>query len=217
MSQDDHLTDTSTPKTQDHVPVRYGTTLLTDDDLFLFNEGSHFQLYEKLGAQLLNRDGGAGTQFAVWAPNARQVSVIGDFNGWDRQSHPLQPIAAVRYLGGVRPGCRPGGALQVLHRVPPQRLPGRQDRPIRRFFELAPKTASIVWDLDYEWGDQAWMAARRKSATRPRAHVHLRGAPGLLAPGARRRRTARSPTGRWPPCWPNTCGAWGSPTWSSCR
>ncbi|MCJ7791653.1 MAG: 1,4-alpha-glucan branching enzyme, partial [Dehalococcoidia bacterium] len=64
-------------------------TLLTEDDLYLFNEGSHFRLYEKLGAHLLTTDGQEGTYFAVWAPDAEQVSVMGDFNGWDKTSHPL--------------------------------------------------------------------------------------------------------------------------------
>ena len=67
------------------------TTLLTEQDLYLFNEGSHFRLYEKLGGHPLTAKSGVGTYFAVWAPNAEQVSVIGDFNGWDRKSHFLRP------------------------------------------------------------------------------------------------------------------------------
>ena len=65
-------------------------SLLTDDDLFLFNEGSHFHLYEKLGAHRLEVAGQAGIYFAVWAPNAAFVSVIGSFNGWQREAHPLR-------------------------------------------------------------------------------------------------------------------------------
>ena len=70
--------------------IGYDVTLLTDDDIYLFNEGSHFRLYEKLGAHPLNTGGVEGTYFAVWAPNAEQVSVFGEFNGWDKGSHPLR-------------------------------------------------------------------------------------------------------------------------------
>jgi 1,4-alpha-glucan branching enzyme len=70
--------------------VLYDFSLLTDDDLFLFNEGSHLRLYEKLGSHLVTHQGLAGTYFAVWAPSAARVGVIGDFNGWDRGSHPLR-------------------------------------------------------------------------------------------------------------------------------
>ena len=66
-------------------------SLLTDNDLYLFNEGSHFRLYDKLGAHVIDHNGLRGTHFAVWAPNAAQVFVMGDFNGWNKGSHPLQP------------------------------------------------------------------------------------------------------------------------------
>src|ERR1700726_4074610 len=69
---------------------RQPTTLLSDWDYHLFNEGSHHRLWDKLGAHLLEKDGVSGTMFAVWAPNAAYVSVIGDFNGWNRGSHPLE-------------------------------------------------------------------------------------------------------------------------------
>lgn len=68
-------------------PVRHDITMLSDDDLFLFNEGSHFKLYEKLGAHLVTVDGVGGTYFAVWAPNAKQVCITGEFNAWAKSSH----------------------------------------------------------------------------------------------------------------------------------
>src|SRR5579885_3020716 len=71
--------------------VWHDQSLLTKDDLYLFNEGSHFRLYEKLGAHLRTVRGISGVSFAVWAPNAELVSVIGDFNGWDTTRHPLRP------------------------------------------------------------------------------------------------------------------------------
>lgn len=79
-------------------------SLLTDQDLYLFNEGSHFRLYQKLGAHLLDTSSGVGTYFAVWAPSAQRVSVIGDFNGWNRASHPLRS----RDRSGIWEGFFPG-------------------------------------------------------------------------------------------------------------
>ena len=74
--------------------MRYDVTLLTDQDLYLFNEGNHFRLYEKLGGHFLGSGSDPGTCFAVWAPNAEEVSVMGDFNGWDNRTHPLRPRGA---------------------------------------------------------------------------------------------------------------------------
>ena len=72
--------------------MRYDVSLLNDQDLYLFNEGSHYRLYEKLGSHFMTVDGEEGTCFAVWAPNAREVFVTGSFNGWNNGSHPLRPI-----------------------------------------------------------------------------------------------------------------------------
>jgi len=137
-------------------------TLLTKDDLYLFNEGTHFRLYEKLGAQPLTVNEQEGTYFAVWAPDARQVSVTGDFNGWDKASHPLQQ----RGHSGIWEGFIPGigkGALYKYHIV--SRYKGyRTDKtdPFATYNEISPKTASIVWDLEYTWGDGEWMEKRRQ-------------------------------------------------------
>ena len=95
--------------------VTSGVTLLSDTDLYYFNEGTHARLYEKLGAHPLTIDGVRGTYFAVWAPNATQVCVIGDFNDWCQDSHPLQPRRTIRHLGGFyRPG-RGGSRVQVRY------------------------------------------------------------------------------------------------------
>ena len=72
-------------------PVKYDTPRLTDDDIYLFNEGNHFRLYEELGAYPVQKSDLKGTHFAVWAPDALSVSVIGDFNDWNKASHPLRP------------------------------------------------------------------------------------------------------------------------------
>jgi 1,4-alpha-glucan branching enzyme len=134
-------------------------SLLTEDDLYLFNEGSHFRLYEKLGAHPLAHQ---GTYFALWAPDAEQVFVMGDFNGWDKASHRLHP----RGQSGIWEGFIPGvgkGNIYKYHLV--SRYRGyRVDKadPFASHNETPPKTASVVWDLDYTWGDQAWMEKRRK-------------------------------------------------------
>ena len=135
-------------------------TLLTQDDLYLFNEGSHFRLYEKLGAHPMTVAGEEGTYFAVWAPDAKQVFVVGDFNGWDKGGHPLQ----ARGHSGIWEGFVPGvgkGTLYKYHIVSKYKR-YRVDKadPFAFYSEVPPKTASVAWDLDYSWGDQDWMAGR---------------------------------------------------------
>ena len=92
-------------------------SLLTNDDLFLFNEGSHYRLYLKLGSHLASVGGTDGVYFAVWAPNARYVSVVGDFNGWDRGSNPLGPRGQSGIWEGFVPGSGEGGYLQISRGV----------------------------------------------------------------------------------------------------
>jgi 1,4-alpha-glucan branching enzyme len=137
-------------------------SLLTENDLYLFNEGSHFRLYDKLGAHVVNHEGISGTQFAVWAPNAAQVFVMGDFNGWDKHSNPLRPNGQSGIWEGFFPGIG-NGTLYKYHIV--SRFNDyRVDKtdPFSIFNEIPPKTASIVWNLDYQWGDQEWMTSRRQ-------------------------------------------------------
>jgi 1,4-alpha-glucan branching enzyme len=137
-------------------------SLLSDNDLYLFNEGSHFRLYDKLGARVVTQGGKKGTYFAVWAPNAEQVSVIGDFNGWDKHSHRLYPKGQSGIWEGFLPALGKG-TLYKYHIA--SHLHGyRVDKadPFSVFNEIPPKTASIVWDLDYQWGDRDWMASRRE-------------------------------------------------------
>jgi 1,4-alpha-glucan branching enzyme len=137
-------------------------SLLTDNDLYLFNEGSHFRLSSKLGAHVINNEATSGTYFAVWAPNAEQVSVIGDFNGWNKSGHRLKPKGQSGIWEGFFPDIGKG-TLYKYHIV--SRFNGyRVDKadPFSIFNEIPPKTASIVWDLDYPWGDQEWMATRRQ-------------------------------------------------------
>jgi 1,4-alpha-glucan branching enzyme len=135
--------------------------LLTDHDIYLFKEGNHFQLFDKLGSHVTELDGVEGTFFAVWAPNAEKVSVVGDFNGWNPQAHPL----GVRWDGsGIWEGFIPGvtsGALYKYHIVCKFRnYTVQKSDPFAFFCETPPKTASIVWDLKYVWDDSEWMKNR---------------------------------------------------------
>jgi 1,4-alpha-glucan branching enzyme len=137
-------------------------SLITDNDSHLFNEGSHFRLYDKLGAHVVQHAGESGTYFAVWAPNAQQVSVIGNFNDWDRSRQPLSPKGSTGIWEGFFPGIGKGSLYKyhVASRVSGYRV-DKAD-PFSCFNEIPPKTASIVWDLDYQWGDQNWMGKRQQ-------------------------------------------------------
>jgi 1,4-alpha-glucan branching enzyme len=132
-------------------------SLLSRDDIHLFNEGKHFRLYNKLGAHLSKN----GTFFAVWAPNAERVSVIGDFNSWNKDRHPLKS----RDQSGIWEGFISGvnqGALYKYHIE--SKYDGYQvDKtdPLSIYNEQAPRTASIVWDTGYNWEDREWMEKRR--------------------------------------------------------
>ena len=150
---------------------------LTEQDLYLFNEGTHYRLYEKLGAHLGVRDGRAGAHFAVWAPAARSVSVAGDFNDWDPERDPLTR----RGRSGVWEGFVPDaarGAHYKYHLV--SRIKGHtvdKADPFATCSETPPRTASVLWEPSYEWGDEEWMESRaeRNSLDAPMSiyEVHL--------------------------------------------
>ena len=134
------------------------SSLLTDWDLHLFNEGTHHNLWEKLGAHLVP----GGVMFGVWAPNAERVSVMGDFNGWDRDSHPLQVRGASGIWEGFVAGIEKGTRYKyhIVSRVNGYRV-DKAD-PMGVHHETPPATASSVWDLDYEWNDGEWMSDRHE-------------------------------------------------------
>jgi len=135
---------------------------ISDEDLHLFNEGTHARLYEKLGAHRIKVGDAEGTYFAVWAPNAEGVFVAGSFNDWNKESHPLLRRANSGIWEGFIPGVEKGALYKYFVRS--QFMGYRADKadPFSVFNEIPPKTASIVWDLDYSWGDRDWMAARRE-------------------------------------------------------
>jgi 1,4-alpha-glucan branching enzyme len=135
---------------------------LGEQDLFLFNEGTHVRLYDRLGAHPGEQNGTPGTHFAVWAPNAEAVSVIGDFNGWERDKHQLEP----QWSSGVWHGFVPGigkGKIYKFH-IRSRERGFRVDKtdPFGFLHECPPKTASVIWDLDYDWCDSGWMETRRE-------------------------------------------------------
>jgi 1,4-alpha-glucan branching enzyme len=141
--------------------IRHDVSLLTEDDLHLFNEGRHYQAYAKLGAHPHRAEGVAGTCYATWAPNAHLVSVVGDFNGWQPGAHPLAP----RGQSGIWEGFVPGvgkGEIYKFH-IESRHHAYRADKadPYGFRHEVPPQTGSVVWDLDYQWGDDEWMDARR--------------------------------------------------------
>ncbi|HLS81799.1 MAG TPA: 1,4-alpha-glucan branching protein GlgB [Steroidobacter sp.] len=135
---------------------------LTDLDLHLFGEGAHHHIYQKLGAHPVERDGAHGVRFAVWAPNARRVSVVGDFNSWDGQRHPMQPRGVSGVWETFIPGVRPG-ALYKFELIGAQGQVLMKADPYGFQMQLRPDNASIVADLSgFQWSDEAWLARRRE-------------------------------------------------------
>ena len=147
--------------TRTHEPVRHDVNLLADDDLYLFGEGTHQRVFEKLGAHPLTADGAAGTHFAVWAPNAERVSIVGDFNGWERDRHLLAPVAASGIWHGFIPGVERGALYKYDVVARGGRYRAQKADPYGFLCEVPPQTASVVWTLDHGWGDERWMADRR--------------------------------------------------------
>jgi 1,4-alpha-glucan branching enzyme len=159
------------------MPTTDTPTLLSDQDLYLFNEGSNYRMYETMGAHLVTRDGQPGVMFSVWAPNARLVSMVGSFNDWSARANQLQR----RGDSGIWEGFVPGagkGALYKFH-IESQNRGYHIDKadPLGLMHETPPRTASVVWDLDYEWHDHDWMQHRagRNSLRAPQSiyEVHL--------------------------------------------
>ncbi|QGG97147.1 1,4-alpha-glucan branching protein GlgB [Actinomarinicola tropica] len=137
--------------------------MLGEQDLHLFNEGTHRYLHRHLGAHIVERDGRPGTWFGVWAPSAREVSVIGDFNGWSPDADPLQPRGGSGIWEGWIDGVGHGSLYKYRIVAPSGRVLEKAD-PMATFAEVPPNTASVVWDLDHEWSDARWMSTRGERA-----------------------------------------------------
>jgi 1,4-alpha-glucan branching enzyme len=135
--------------------------LLTEQDLYLFNEGRHYRAYEKLGSHLTSVGGEPGTSFSVWAPNAREVTVIGSFNGWNPRLHPLYSRGSSGIWEGFVPAVNKGSVYK-FHIVSQHHghVVDKAD-PFGLMHEKPPRTASVVWDLEYQWADHEWMQNRK--------------------------------------------------------
>ena len=136
-----------------------GTAPLSDLDLYLFNEGTHFRLYDKLGAHPAPGRSG-GIRFAVWAPNAEAASVIGDFNDWTPGADPLAPRASSGIFEGTVPAARPGHRYKYRLRARGSGYEADKADPFAFRTEIPPATASVVWAPRHRWEDEAWMADR---------------------------------------------------------
>lgn len=158
---------TSLEKAQKKAPLAQSTIaepFISEYDQHLFNEGSHDRIYQKLGAQCCTQGGTQGVHFAVWAPNARAVSVIGDFNYWDRQSHALLPLNNTGIWTLFIPTLKQG----ELYKYAIEGADGTSYEKVDPYgfaSEIRPKTASRILDLNnnYTWHDESWVQQREQS------------------------------------------------------
>ena len=138
--------------------------MLTSYDLHLLGEGTHFEAFQKLGAHVIEHDGVSGVHFAVWAPNARRINVVGDFNDWKGSAHPMRMLEGSGYWETFVPTLTLGAKYKFEVFGADGRTVLKSD-PCGRYFEIPPRTASIVWDSSgYEWSDAAWMDARLRAS-----------------------------------------------------
>ncbi len=136
---------------------------LSEDDLYLFNQGNHHQIYDKLGAHVRHYENVKGVSFAVWAPGAKRISVVGDFNSWDGRYHPMRTLGSSGVWELFIPGLEPGAKYKYEIVGGDGYLRLKTD-PYAHYFEAPPHNASIVWETkDYEWGDSEWMKQRKQA------------------------------------------------------
>ena len=147
-------------------------SLLSEDDLHLFNEGRHYRLYEKLGAHLGRVEGKDGVHFSVWAPNAHGVFVLGDFNGWDQHSHALHERGDSGIWEGFVPGAEHGQGYKYHIESKWKAYQVDKADPMANWSEKPPRTASRIASLEYAWGDAGWLE-RRKSADHLRQPISI--------------------------------------------
>ena len=134
---------------------------LSEYDRHLYNHGTHYEIYEKLGAHLTEINGVAGTLFRVWAPSARRVSVIGNFNFWDGRVHQMRVLGSSGIWELFIPDVGQGEIYKYEIRTPTDGIVEKAD-PYQFYAEVRPKSASIVWNInDYDWHDEAWIAKRK--------------------------------------------------------
>ena len=129
-------------------------------DLHLFGEGKHERIYEKLGAHLMTLEGKRGVAFAVWAPNAKSVSVVGNFNDWNGANHPMRRLGDSGVWELFIPGLREGELYK--YEIKAGRHKFLKADPYALMMEVPPDTSSIVFNSKYKFGDRAWMNRRKK-------------------------------------------------------
>lgn len=141
-----------------------GPFLFSEEDIYLFREGNHFRLYDKLGAHSMEVDHVKGICFSIWVPNAEYISVVGNFNDWDKKAHPLrQRNDGSGIWQGFIGGLGNGEVYKYFVRSKHNGYMVDKSDPYGFFWEISPQTATITWDLGYEWNDREWMKDRRKS------------------------------------------------------
>ncbi len=138
---------------------RQATRVISDYDLYLFGEGRHTRIYDKLGAHMMTLDGVEGVHFAVWAPNASRLNVVGDFNGWDGRATPMRPLGSSGVWEAFVPGATEGQRYKFEVRARSGRVIVKTD-PYGFAFESPPGSASIVCRTEYAWRDAEWVRAR---------------------------------------------------------
>ncbi|MFN2342378.1 MAG: 1,4-alpha-glucan branching enzyme, partial [Desulfonatronovibrio sp.] len=135
--------------------------MFTESDIYLFKEGRHFRLYEHLGAQVITHGGVRGVYFGVWAPNAKSVSVMGDFNYWNPDEHRLNPRTDGSGIWeGFVAQAMPGHNYKFHVQSRFNNYQADKGDPFAFFWETSPKTASKIWKMDYQWKDKDWMEKR---------------------------------------------------------
>ena len=150
-------------KKTENKPVEM-TCKVSDWDQYLFGQGNHYEIYKKLGAHLTEKDGVAGTYFAVWAPRAKSVKLIGDFNNWDGKDHEMTRLEPLGIYELFVPGVGEGNIYKYLIDGADGNLHYKCD-PYGFSAEMRPGTASKVADLSYKWKDSKWMEARAEVDT----------------------------------------------------
>ncbi len=134
---------------------------ITELDQYLFGQGTHYDIFKKLGAHVITQNGKTGTHFAVWAPNAKEVFVIGSFNGWDEESHPMKRLEPLGIYAAFVPGIGAGELYKFLIITPDGRKIYKAD-PFANYAEFRPGTASRIADISkLKWSDSAWMEKRK--------------------------------------------------------
>ena len=195
-------------------PYQYGP-FMGDVDLHLFAEGQHWKIYEKFGAHLRTIGDATGVYFAVWAPNAQRVSVVGDFNDWDGRVNPMRKLLGAGVWELFLPGIKQGAHYKFEIRTQTGAVLLKSD-PFAFFNQHGKSTASLVYDLErYTWNDAEWMESRREKNWPRSPSQHLRSASRLVA--SEEKEIASLLISNWPTRCCRTCWRWVTRTLNCCR